>query len=754
MDFVIIITLANEGGKQVRECLTSIRKYYPNIPIHLVSDGVDNPDYPKIAKEFRTHYTLGQYLKRSECGGLWWQRVLKIGVSYKKKWLIKMDADARFYRAFKVEPKFALAGTLENPGETRENIQGGCQAISTKLAYTLLKSGILDGAELRYQRLYCPEPDFLRTWVPTGYFTSDFSMMYMVKKLGLQFGPWPEVYSRWRYKPSNHNDKYAVVHPIKMPGCKVGFPSWTQLHVIVTCKGRLHHLKQSLPRFLEKNVQVTVIDYSCPDRCRDWVRNNYPQVRVVSVKDKDNFHLAHARNAGASATPRGWWCFFDADLLMKPGWAEAVRKRLKFGHYFVADPLQWSMTGSCIVHSDDYKKTYGYDEMITGWACEDIDFYTCLRQVGIRPAYWPGDYGKPIVHGDEERTIFYSQDKKDSQLISEDYYRRKVEWMIKNWRLPSLTERHKLKTETHQALNINEPAAPIYPPEDLREFGPLGGQPRKPSQVPYIPSIASLPSNNACGLNRFRMGGQGASVGSRAGGAGINISVVNESSLNLGCSLEELCAVGNNYINQILEPLWPGTHAILIPSQVILPNTHAIILMDDLDHNEQLGYRVRTPDGLPLSKLMVRSTLTMGKPLTQVFTHVLAEMRIDPDLNHEAFADDGTIYAQEVSDPVEETSFVLDGAVVANIVTPDWFRTYNQPSACKFDYMGVLQRPFTLHNPGGSALVRQHGVNWTPIYGSHPKSERPNFHSPDPRHQERMVKFHAHGQKVHRAYLR
>jgi hypothetical protein len=770
MDLAFVITLADEGSEQLEACLSSLRKFYPKAPIHLFSDGVDNKSYPKVAAKYQAKYELGQYVKRSECGGLWWKRVLEAGLSYKKKWIIKMDTDARIWRPFRYEPKFPLSGTLENSGEARENVQGGCQAISAELAQVLLKSGILDGSELRNQRLYCPEPDFLRTWVPAGYFTTDFSMMYMVKKLGLQFGNWPEVNSVWKFPPENEGMKFAVTHPIKHKKKQIGMPPWTKLYVIVTCKGRLHHLKQTLPRFLEKNVEVTLVDYSCPDGAGKWAKSNFPQVRVVNVPNQSGFHLARARNLGAKQTPRGWYCFFDADLVLKPGWADAIRKRLQFGHYFIADPLQWSMTGSCVVHSDDYNKADGYDELITGWGCEDIDFYTRLRHIGVRPSFWPGEFGSPIVHSDRERVAHYSREKLDSQKISEDYYRRKVEWMVKSWRLPSRKDKATMLKHTHQALGI--PGHPeqdeIYPSEHLREFGPLGGKPRDVSgsdvQVGHDrgETAGQNAGNFSGGPRDFGRSagyqiGQAISSGVSANngfrhGSGVNISVINESSVHLGYSLPELCSVGMLYLREILEQLWPGTYATLIPTKVILPHTHAIILMDDPNHNAQLGYRSRTPHGLPLSKIFVVPTLTAGKSITQVFTHELAEMRVDPDLNHTAIAANGEEHAVEICDAVDEDCFELEGYAVSNVQTRSWFQSHHQPGATKFDYMGILSRPFTLSR-GGLSLVRTNG-QWNKKFGSFPKSERPPYHFPNQRHIDRLVNTHAATQKMHVDYLR
>ena len=116
MDFVVIINIAEEGEYQLKLVLENIRQHYNEtvVPIHVISDGVENPEYGEIAGSYGAQYTAGCYLKRAECGGMWWQRTLNIGRSYNKKWILKMDPDARFVRCFSTEPRYALSGTLLN----------------------------------------------------------------------------------------------------------------------------------------------------------------------------------------------------------------------------------------------------------------------------------------------------------------------------------------------------------------------------------------------------------------------------------------------------------------------------------------------------------------------------------------------------------------------------------------------------------------------------------------------------------------
>src|SRR3954471_12220533 len=84
--------------------------------------------------------------------------------------------------------------------------------------------------------------------------------------------------------------------------------------IITTCMGRLDHLKQSLPKMVAQGChQVIVVDYSCPQHSGEYVRNNFPSVRVVSVAGQEHFSNWRARNAGASVATADVLVFVDAD---------------------------------------------------------------------------------------------------------------------------------------------------------------------------------------------------------------------------------------------------------------------------------------------------------------------------------------------------------------------------------------------------------------------------------------------------------
>lgn len=441
MDFCVIITIADDGEDQLDVCLAKFRAVYNDVPVHVISDGVDCFDYHSICMRYGVKYTAGDYLKRAECAGMWWERVLSAGLAYDTKWICKMDPDVIIWRKFAGEPRFPVTGTIENPGKDTENIQGGFQVIHRDVAKKILNERIMLHDDVATITSYLG-PTNPVVWYPNGFFTTDYSLMYALQKLSIPWGEWSEIKSCWRVVPSNDGLTYAVTHPHKIPVTYDGVPQDTMLHLITTCKGRLHHLRQTLPRFLsDPHVEVTVVDYDCPDGTADWLADNHPQVNVVRLYNEPIFNRSRAKNVGAQHTKPGWWMFIDADILLPDDWGSAFRKSMRPGCYHISFPPKKSTIGTCIVHSTFYHKSGGYDEVIQGWGPEDIDFYTSLRHVGCRPHMWPCDNAEAIEHGDDERTEFHTFKRSFSENLYIEYMFRKHRWIVQNEAFPTESRR-------------------------------------------------------------------------------------------------------------------------------------------------------------------------------------------------------------------------------------------------------------------------------------------------------------------------
>jgi glycosyltransferase involved in cell wall biosynthesis len=215
---------------------------------------------------------------------------------------------------------------------------------------------------------------------------------------------------------------------------------------ITTCMGRLAHLRETLGQATaQRDASCVVVDYSCPERCGEWVERSYPQVRVVRPVGETRFQVAAARNLGAQAADAPWLCFFDADIVVDPFFAEAVRPMLQPGCYYVVNPWTKGLTGMMVCSRADFDRAGGYDEVIQGWGCEDTDLYVRMGLLGVKQRAFPAHLVRQLSHGDDVRVQFYDvKDMHLSHTINQLYMRAKLDLMKVSGQRPSLQERRAL----------------------------------------------------------------------------------------------------------------------------------------------------------------------------------------------------------------------------------------------------------------------------------------------------------------------
>ena len=174
------------------------------------------------------------------------------------------------------------------------------------------------------------------------------------------------------------------------------------LTIVTTCKGRLAHLKQSLPTMLKTGLPVVVVDYNCPDGTRHYVADHFPEVKVVAIDNEPMFNISRARNLGAAHVATRFIGFLDSDALLQDGFAG------EFGAAALSDTVfcvagEGDLHGQCIVSRAAFEKVGGYDEAMTGWAGEDGDFYLRLLAAGYRRTTMRPGLVLALAHGDDMR---------------------------------------------------------------------------------------------------------------------------------------------------------------------------------------------------------------------------------------------------------------------------------------------------------------------------------------------------------------
>jgi len=204
-------------------------------------------------------------------------------------------------------------------------------------------------------------------------------------------------------------------------------------------------------------------------------------------------------------------------------------------------------------------------------------------------------------------------------------------------------------------------------------------------------------------------------------GATPTIAVFNKAKTPLGVDLDALIAAMQAFIDQHVVPVW-GTPAKLQRSHGFVKNAWAMVFLDNADQAGALAYHDLTPDGLPVSKVFVKTTLDNHDKVSVSASHELVEMLVDPAINLMTTGPDPkVIYAYESADPVEELSFPVNGIDMTDFVYPSYFEAFHKPGSVQFDHLKKVTKPFQILK-GGYQIIFKNG-KWSQTFGSAAKAK-------------------------------
>ena len=200
------------------------------------------------------------------------------------------------------------------------------------------------------------------------------------------------------------------------------------------------------------------------------------------------------------------------------------------------------------------------------------------------------------------------------------------------------------------------------------------------------------------------------------------IACFNKATVPLGVDLDTLLEALQAYIDHHVEPVW-RTPAKLHRSNDFVKGAWGMVFLDDADQPGALSYHDLTPDGWPLAKIFVRTTLQNGDLVSVAASHELVEMLVDPAVNLMTMGPNSKVmYAYESADPVEDLSFKVNGIALSNFVYPSYFEAFRKPGSTRFDHLGKVRKPFEIL-AGGYQIIFKDG-KWTHLHGSPEKRRR------------------------------
>lgn len=183
-----------------------------------------------------------------------------------------------------------------------------------------------------------------------------------------------------------------------------------------TCMGRLHHLKETLPKNLEDNqdhpdVEFVILDYNSQDGLESWVRTNFGDSGRISYwreSTASRWKMPHAKNIAHLLATGDIVCNLDADNLTGPQYAATLSDIFSSAPRTLVTHLHGGGYGGRVaVLREEFLGLRGYDEALSyGWGMEDDDFKLRAIAAGLTKMeiQIPGDYSIP--HENEERLRF------------------------------------------------------------------------------------------------------------------------------------------------------------------------------------------------------------------------------------------------------------------------------------------------------------------------------------------------------------
>lgn len=198
------------------------------------------------------------------------------------------------------------------------------------------------------------------------------------------------------------------------------------------------------------------------------------------------------------------------------------------------------------------------------------------------------------------------------------------------------------------------------------------------------------------------------------------IAVINESTVTSDEEIQAMLPAFAQQWNSDLRPVWGVDEGVFtFFARGVKPATGSwwLVFLDNSDQATALAYHDLTDEGLPISKVFVKTIQADNASLSVAATHELCEMAVDPWLNGAYQDQDGVFWAGEVCDPVEDDQYAyrIGNVLVTDFVTPSWF-AYEHAQGT-IDLKGRARKSFEVLS-GGYAQFFDPQKGWQQVTGN------------------------------------
>ncbi len=193
----------------------------------------------------------------------------------------------------------------------------------------------------------------------------------------------------------------------------------------------------------------------------------------------------------------------------------------------------------------------------------------------------------------------------------------------------------------------------------------------------------------------------------------ITVAVLRETDEINDAEAERVVSALQSQVREHFGPAWGIEAQIMFVTGGPPRGAWWLVLLNDTDQADALGYHDLTDEGMPLGKVFLRSCAKHGLSWSVTASHETLEMLADPDVNltvlrETSDGEDSELYSYEVCDPCEadEFGYEISSVRVSDFAFPAWFESFHKRGVSQFDYYGRISEPFQLL-AGGYASVRR-----------------------------------------------
>lgn len=213
-----------------------------------------------------------------------------------------------------------------------------------------------------------------------------------------------------------------------------------RIALITTCKNRLTHLRQTLPKNIAdnadyENLVFVVLSYGDRNGLDEYIRDNHQRdldsgkLVYYQFPEGEGFHVSHAKNMAMRAgmlEGADILVTVDADNMTGTGFDRFLYFKMGLGEpkmFLVPDHLgikniphgplrpMRGYAGRLAIRTQDFVKMGGYDESFDTWRGEDIDIVQRMLRLGFKMEFIPNSFLDVIPHGSDVRFLEYQHAK-------------------------------------------------------------------------------------------------------------------------------------------------------------------------------------------------------------------------------------------------------------------------------------------------------------------------------------------------------